>query len=43
MQRDLDSEDMLKLAELLRQLKSVQTEFNECKHLVGIDDDKLSF
>jgi molecular chaperone DnaK len=39
--RDLDSEDMLKLAELLRQLKSVQTEFNECKHLVGIDDDRI--
>ena len=38
--RNLNSNDLLELSELLRKTKEVQTEFNQCKSLVGIDDDR---
>ena len=39
--KDLDNDDMIILAQLMRKLKDVQTEFNQCKQLVGIDDDRI--
>ena len=39
--RDLNSEELFELADILRRTKEFELEFNSCKNLVGIDDDRV--
>ncbi len=38
---ELRPEELLTLSELLRKIKNIQTQFNECRNLIGIDDDRI--